>query len=101
MVTAFARYALECRAVEVEKVLKSDRPCLTRGKVACLGNGWVHTLSLWKIMGDFTVLVSGLMPTACLAWLGVVPLLWRGGGRGVVLDPSNFPLNGFTLATYV
>ena len=23
------------------------------------------------------------------------------GGRGVVLGPSNFPLNGFTLAAYV
>ena len=29
MVTAFARYALECRAVEVEKVLESGRLCLT------------------------------------------------------------------------
>ena len=51
MVTAFARYALECRAVEVVKVLESgglrltlEGGCMVAGWMhTCLSKGWEHT----------------------------------------------------------
>ena len=42
-VTAFARYALECRAVGVVKVLESGRLRLTL-EGCCMVAGWMHTL---------------------------------------------------------
>jgi len=42
VVTAFARYALECRAVGVVKVLESGRLRLTL-EGCCMVAGWMHT----------------------------------------------------------
>ena len=65
----------------------------------------VDCVSLWDAhihcLGVWCILICGPEPTALLAWLGVVPPYGGGGGRGGVLGPSNFPLNGFTLAAYV
>ena len=75
MVTAFARYALECRAVEVVKVLESGRLCLTLEGSHTLP---LEVLSiLYGCWVDAHLLRQGLGAHLPKHWLGAHYLLWR------------------------